>query len=142
MTMKYFYIEPEVAGEIGGNTILDPSVHPPHVDRLHYEFNIWPADGLVETFPCLCARKDVADALKSAAVTGIEYRKMEVSTTDDVADDNPDRVLPPFIWLHVVGVAGNDDFGIGPDLRFVISERSLDIARPFGLEYADIEPIA
>ena len=36
--MKYFYIQPEVAGGLGKNTVMDRSVHPPIVSRLHYEF--------------------------------------------------------------------------------------------------------
>jgi hypothetical protein len=36
--MKYFYIQPEVAGGLGKNTVMDRSVHPPIVSRLHHEF--------------------------------------------------------------------------------------------------------
>lgn len=65
---------------------------------------------------------------------------MTVSASDNLIDNFPDRPLPPFIWLHVTGTAGKDDFGVGKDHRFVISERALEIIRPFGLKYAEIEP--
>jgi hypothetical protein len=34
---KYFLIEPEVAGELGADTVMDSSVHPPRVSELHHE---------------------------------------------------------------------------------------------------------
>jgi hypothetical protein len=34
----FVYIEPEVAGGLGENTLLDVRTHPPVVTRLHYEF--------------------------------------------------------------------------------------------------------
>lgn len=36
--MKFFYIEPEVAGGFGERTRLDTTVHPPVVHELEYEF--------------------------------------------------------------------------------------------------------
>jgi hypothetical protein len=34
----YYYIESEVAGGLGGGTVLDASVHPPVVDSLEFQF--------------------------------------------------------------------------------------------------------
>lgn len=39
--MKYCVIEPEVAGGLGENTVIDQSVHPPKIARLHYNFEGW-----------------------------------------------------------------------------------------------------
>lgn len=69
--MSYFYIEPEVAGTLGEKSVYDRRVHPPRVEKLDYEFDTWPEDGLIETFPCLISGVSAADALKSGRVTGI-----------------------------------------------------------------------
>lgn len=138
--MRYFNVRPEAAGELGENSVIDPSVHPPRVDKLHYEFDVWPEDGLLETYPCLIVPTAVAQALRTANITGVEYRAMEISATEELRALFPDRALPTFVWLHVTGDGGGDDFGFGPDLGFVISERALEIIRPFGLRYAKINP--
>jgi hypothetical protein len=38
--MKYHSIEPEVAGGLGANTIMDRTVHPPVVTKLHCKVNL------------------------------------------------------------------------------------------------------
>ena len=56
----YYFIEPEVAGGWGGNTIADTSVHPPKISKLHYQFDGWLGDDLLESFPCFI----VSESLK------------------------------------------------------------------------------
>jgi hypothetical protein len=46
--MEYYYVKPFVAGEFGKNTVLDNSVHPPIVHKLHYEIDVWIGDRLDE----------------------------------------------------------------------------------------------
>lgn len=145
--MNYFFIEPEVAGGWGKNVVADVSIHPPQVRKLHYEFEGWMGDALLDTFPCVIATKEAADALASEGVTGIDYAKVEVSTSDLFRHLHPTLNLPPFVWLQIKGKAGRDDFGDycdargeRPWTRHVISDRALGIIRPFGLNHADIEP--
>ena len=46
--MKYFQLEPEVAGGFGPNSILDPKVRPPRVTKFNYEFDVWLGDPVLE----------------------------------------------------------------------------------------------
>lgn len=137
--MDYFYIEPEVSGGFGENTILDASTHPPKVERLHYKFDGWLGDVLLESFPCVIATKDAADALRAAGATGVQYADVEVSTSETFRELYPQRTLPSFQWLRISGTAGDDDFGIADDLRVVISERVVKVLEPLGIENAFIE---
>ena len=137
--MRFFYIEPEVAGGLGANTILDPSTHPPRIDHLHYEFYGWLGDALLESFPCVIATQEASDALIAASITGVESEQMEVSSTDEFQQLYPQRRLPAFRWLKVNGVAGEDDFGVTADLRIVVSEKVINILEPLGLDNALIE---
>jgi hypothetical protein len=45
--MKYFYVEPEVAGGLGERTVMDRSTHPPVVKRLHYQLEGWLGDAIL-----------------------------------------------------------------------------------------------
>lgn len=146
MTM-YFYVHPEVAGGLGADTILDRSTHPPRVDNLHYEFEGWPEDALLTSFPCLVATENATAALKESGVTGVESAPVKITTSEEFQERYPNRDLPHFLWLRVTGVAGKDDFGVYRDTqgerprnRFVLSERALNVFRRFGLNNAEIEP--
>ncbi|HKB91644.1 MAG TPA: hypothetical protein VKC60_14085 [Opitutaceae bacterium] len=63
--MKYYYIEPEVAGSLGENTVIHREVHPPRVSKLHYRFDGWLGDVLLESFPSFIVAEDVEKKLHS-----------------------------------------------------------------------------
>lgn len=72
--------------------------------------------------------------------TGVQFGNVEVSESDEFRELYPHRDLPSLNWLLMSGTPGRDDFGIADDLRLVLSERVLELLRPFGLEHALIEP--
>src|SRR5882762_5476579 len=109
--MHYFYIEPEVAGGLGPNTVMDVSVHPPIVSHLNYEFDGWFGDVLLTSFPCFIVTEDAKNKLMESAVTGACFANVEISTSGEFDDFYPGRQLPRFVWLQVTGRAGRDDFG-------------------------------
>ena len=138
--MSYFFIEPEVAGGLGHHTILDSSTHPPKIEKLHYTFDGWLGDVLLESFPCYIVTKSVGNKMLQADLTGFSFDKVETSASDEFAEFYPARVLPEFFWLKVTGKAEFDDFGVAEDLRLVISSRALELFQANGLENALIDP--
>jgi hypothetical protein len=139
--MLYFYIEPEVPGSSEGpNSIVDRSVHPPIVSRLHYEFSVWSSDVLLESFPAFIVTEDAMNKLMESGATGARFADVEVTTTYPFREFHPDLQLPRFVWLQVTGRAGRDDFGLAADHRMVISERALDVLKGLQLNGALIEP--
>jgi len=138
--MKYYYLEPEVSGGFGDNIILDTSVHPPLVIRLHFEFDGWLGDSVVASFPCFLVTEDVKKKILESDFSGMTFDHAEVTTSELFEEMQPDQKLPPFVWLKVNGEAGHDDFGIAKDYRLVVSERVLDALKPFGISNALIEP--
>ena len=138
--MHYFYIEPEVAGGEGPNSIMDRSVHPPVVRHLHYEFAGWLGDVLLEGFPAFIVTEEAKNKLMESHATGARYANVEITTTYPFDELYPGRQLPKFIWLQITGRAGRDDFGLAADLRLVLSERTLDILKGLQLNHAVIEP--
>jgi hypothetical protein len=61
---------PEVAGELGDLTLMDTSVHPPIVHRLHYVISSWSGDDIVEGFPCFMVSQQLASAIAAEELSG------------------------------------------------------------------------
>ncbi|RWQ14524.1 hypothetical protein [Mesorhizobium sp.] len=138
--MQYFYIRPDVAGGLGRNTVLDPSVHPPIVTKLHYVVEGWTGDVLVTTFPCYLVTEETQRALQNIGFSGATFAEAEVTTSEEFHEYQPGQELPPFVWLKVNGKAGRDDFGIAANYRLVISKRILDLLESLGIPFAVVEP--
>jgi len=136
---NYFQLEPEVAGGLGSDSILDTSVHPPIVSKLHYEFDGPPADDLLETSPCYIVTHRLAVAIQSSGVTGFEFADLTVSMSEQYVDLYGDDELPHFRWLKPVGSAGIDDVGYA-DRRLVVSERALAVFRECTFSNCDVLP--
>ena len=121
-------IEPEVAGGWGERTVVDTAVHPPRIRHLHYQFDGWLGDEIIESFPCLIVSQRLA-VLFPSTLTGFELAEVEISKSEEFEDLCPGRILPAFRWLKVNGTAGVDDFGVAEDNRFVISQNALETLR-------------
>jgi len=121
---------------------MDPSVHPPIVTRLHYEFDGWLGDALLESFPCWIVTMAAKDRIRSLRLTGVDFADVEVTTSGEFQDFYPNRQLPKFCWLQVKGEAGHDNFGIADDHRLVVSERALEALKDLGIARAVVEEFA
>ncbi|MCH8498306.1 MAG: hypothetical protein LAT63_07500 [Marinobacter sp.] len=135
----YFYIEPEVSGGFGDNAVVDTSVHPPRLSKLHCQFDSWLGDDLLETFPCYVVSKPLANEIGSAKLTGYTLGDVEVSKSEKFEELCPGKALPEFYWFKVTGEAGKDDFGIAEDYRLVVSERALEVLKKGKIEESDLE---
>jgi hypothetical protein len=93
--MKYFYIEPEVAGGLGKNTVMDRSIHPPIVTKLHYHFDGWLGDVLLESFPCFVITDFAKRKIQSGELTGARFDEVEVTTSEQFHELYPAKQLPP-----------------------------------------------
>jgi hypothetical protein len=140
--MTYHIVEPEVAGGWGENTVADSSTHPPRVSKLHYRFDGWLGDAILESFPCYIATEEAKRKIETIGATGVQFADVEVSVSEQFKDLYGDRQIPKFRWLQILGKAGQDDFGIlpAPDLRLVISDRILEALRQLGISHATIQP--
>lgn len=138
--MTGFYVEPEVAGGLGPNTVMDRSTHPPVVHKLHYEFDGWLGDELLETFPAFIVTDNMRSRIEAAGLTGTDFAPVEVSLSETFRELHPGRELPPFHWLKLVGQAGHDDFGAAPDGRLIVSERALKLLQSVGIANALVDP--
>jgi hypothetical protein len=138
--MKYFVVEPEVAGGLGDGTEMDASTHPPIVSRLHYQLEGWLGDVLLESYPCFIVTRGARDKLLSLIATGAHFAEVEVTKSEAFDELEPGRVIPEFLWLQPTGEAGHDDFGAAPDGRLVVSERALEALQELQFSNALVEP--
>ena len=138
--MKYFLIKPEVAGGFGEDTDVDTSGTFPDVKRLHYVFDDWFGDDLVESFPCYIITDRLKDLLEKSDETGYTLDRVKVSKSELYQDIHPGGPpLPRFHWLKITGRAGIDDFGLSTKHRLVVSERALRLLQSLQLSDCEIE---
>lgn len=140
MNSERWRVSPEVAGELGENILMDSSVHPPRVSHLHYRFEGWLGDDLLQTFPCFLASASLAEALENMGLVGIEVEQAEVSLSPEFKELYPDLSMPDFCWLKITGKNRDADFWITPDFELEISDRALNVLRKFSVAHAEIEP--
>ena len=137
--MRYFIVEPEVAGGLGEHTTIDRSMHPPVVFKLHFQLDGWLGDDLLETFPCYIISDRLREQLDKTSFSGFRISEVEFSKSEEFEDHYPNKILPAFYWLKVFGKAGVDDFGVSKDFKLVISEAVLDVLKNFKIDNCDIE---
>ena len=151
--MKYFFLESDIAGEPGGNTVLDHSKTPPTVRKLEYNFYYWFGDVLLRTYRSWIITAAAMNEIQKHGFTGAKAAEVSITKSDDFCEQNPSLILPEFVWLKVFGTAGRDDFGTGYrlnagsidlfpyDARFyelVVSERALDLLKRLGIAHASV----
>lgn len=140
--MKFYYLEPEVAGGLGDDTVIDRRVSPPRVEQLHYEFDGWSGDELLESFPCFIVTERLANEIRRLNSSGVQFADVKITQSSEFEELHPGQSLPEFEWLQVFGTAGQDDFGISSNGRLVVSEGILNTFKSFGLSHCDIAPWA
>ena len=140
--MRYFVLSPEVAAMgLGEHTVMDRSTHPPKVSHLHFDFDVWLGDDLIEAFPCFVVTTQLADEMRKHTFSGYELKAVEISTSDmfrDFQNLHPDRELPEFVWLDITGTAGTDDFGVNKEGRLVVSEDAFAVLKAAHLDNCEV----
>ncbi len=136
--MKFYVLEPEVAGELGENTVMDSSVHPPKVSCLHYELDAWLGDDLIQSFPCFLTSERLKQKIAASPLSGATFAPVELNLSPNFKDRHPSKSVPEFAWLKITGLVGKDDFGIEADGRLVVSERALDLIQHLNLKHCEI----
>ena len=138
--MRYYVLKPEVGGGFGPETtFVDRKARPPVIAKLHYEFNVWLGDPIVETVCIYIVTESVRDKIVAMRATGASFDPVVISTTYPFEEISKHRNLPAFVWLRVTGFGGHDDFGYGPsnDAYLVVSEPILDMFLESGMSHCD-----
>lgn len=135
----FFKLEPEVAGGWGTNTKFTKTPgRPTIVQSLHYRFDGWLGDDILESCLCFIVTLRLSQELRRQELSGFSLRDVEVSTSEEFVFFHPNLTLPEFRWLFVEGKAGDDDFGSDIDGRLVVSARVLETLKMMKLDHCEI----
>ncbi len=144
--MKFFALAPEVPGGFGDRTVLERDVHPPRIRYLHYVFEGWLGDQIVESFPAILVTAHLGEQLLGAGLTGIALSVIdEVETSPEFEELHGGRELPEFRRLIVSGRPFVDDFFMfdaGQGVQLTVSSRALsllDSTFPTQLDRSEVE---
>ncbi|MSS38725.1 hypothetical protein [Clostridium porci] len=103
--MKYYIIEPEVAGEIGENTVYDNydaivnEKENPIISHLHFVFDGWLGDELLEVTPCFLVSERLKKEIELKGFSGCKFEDIEISYSDEFLELYPNRNIPVFYRL-------------------------------------------
>ena len=137
----YRFIEPEVAGGLGKETVLNNNIHPPIVEKLNYEFSGWLGDDIIESFPCYIVSERLKNKIDLEKLRGVRFDNVLITKSQVFNQLYPNIELPKFYWAKINGKFGFDDFIIWDDYRMIISERAYRILKLFNVNQALFEDL-
>ncbi len=136
--MKFYFYEPEVAGDYGEHTVYAP---PDSIDvvKMHYEFAYWPQDDMLWCGYNFIGTERLRNAIEAVtpAMTGIEFGPVEISGDDQEFErvwrqGRPDSALGSWYWFKITGKPGVHDFGQNyRSVDLVVSERVIQVLKNF-----------
>ena len=152
--MELYMLEPEVAGEIGENTIYDNfddvkyRCAKPEISKLHFIFSGWLGDDIIESTPCFIVTDKLKTEIEKNELIGCEFQDVEISLSDEFIEIYPNRDIPQFKRLIPKGsvvVEGEiystwtgEDFSFSDKSYLVVSERALNILKEFNVDNCDL----
>ncbi len=135
-------IEPEVAGGLGPLTeIENNNVYPPKVLKLNYLFEGWLGDDIIEAFPCFIVTERLGLEIQRKALSGIQFDEVYISKSLEFEELYPNKKVPIFWWMKIIGSYLKDDFSLAIDYRLVISEKAFKVLQNFNVQNAEFEEI-
>ncbi|WP_278352398.1 hypothetical protein [Chryseobacterium gleum] len=137
----YKLIEPEVAGALGEQTQMDNSFFPPLIKSLHYEFEGWLGNDILESFPFYIVTEKLREEIEFEKLTGIIFDQVLISKSETFLELYPNKKLPNFYWAKINGESNKDDFFITEKNGLAISERAYSILKNYNIDQADIEDL-
>ncbi|MPQ44436.1 hypothetical protein [Clostridium tarantellae] len=156
--MYLYMLEPEVAGEIGENTIYDNfddvryKNFKPKISKLHFIFSGWLGDDILESTPCFIITDKLKIQIEKSNLIGYEFQDIEISLSDEFIEMYPNIEMPQFKRLIPKGsVIINDktytkwtgeDFSLSDKSYLVVSERVLNIINEFNIDNCDLNKLS
>ena len=136
-----YRLEPQVAGELGEATELDPSAHPPIVTAVEYVLDYPDTDDLIESFPVFLVSATLAAQLEMAELIGFVLDEAAVRPSAEYREIHGDVPHSEYRWLRLQEHGPATDAWLDGDLRLCVSERMMKVLRSHRLARCDIEPV-
>ena len=114
---------------------------PVEVTKLHYVFEGWLGDALIESTPCFLVTEKLAATIREERPIGVSFDEVEISTSPEFDELHLEPRLPNFMWLKIEGEPVKDDFALSK-LTLVASGSALAVMERHGLAHATVIPFA
>lgn len=136
--MAHYLLQPEIAGGMGENTVVNRTQIMPFVSTFHCELDGWLGDDLVESFPCFLITDTLSEALLAGNFSGFQVGDAEVTSSPKFKQMHPNRRLPRFRWLKIVGKQNSADFWIENDQSLAVSSAAYAFLKKFKLDHCQV----
>lgn len=146
--MKYYKLEPEVAGGIGKESqiIYTEEGRIKEITFLDYEFDGWLGDELLTTTPTFIVSEQLTNDIIERKLTGCIFQDMKVSVSDDFLEFHHKEELPNFKRLVPVNNINSfdeldnslQDFYAYKLRELIVSEKALSIIKEHSISHCDI----
>lgn len=137
-----YRLDPQVAGELGPDTDLDTSTHPPKVKRLEYVLDQPETDELITSFPVFLVSEQLGGRIKKAHLDGFKLAKARVRPGDNYRELYGKARHRDYRWLQITGTARRSDFWLDESFNLCVSDRAMKILEVSVLTDCEIERIA
>lgn len=155
--MKLYFLEPEVAGGHGEHTIygteqvIQTEGISGKVEYLHYEFEGWLGDDLLESTPAFIVSSKLQKELENSDFKDYKLEECLITTSDDFKKVYPNKEIPTFnrfIPLGKIEMKGENfkkwsghHFSLSPKGELVLTQEALDLLKRVSINNSYITPL-
>lgn len=155
--MILYFLEPEVSGGHGEYTIYGTEDDiategiSGKVKYLHYEFEGWLGDDLLESTPAFIVSSILETELENSDFIGYKLEECLITTSDEFKEMYPNKEIPTFsrfIPLGKIEVEGENfknwsghHFCLSPKGKLVVTQEALDFLKRVSIDNCYITPL-
>jgi len=155
--MKLYFLEPEVSGGHGEHTIygteqdIEAKGISGKVEYLHYEFEGWLGDDLLESTPAFIVSNILQTELEKSNFKDYKLEECLITTSDEFKEMYPNKEIPTFnrfIPLGKIEVEGEkfknwsgNHFCLSPKGELVVTQEALDLLKRVSIDHTYITPL-
>lgn len=132
--MRFYKLEPEIAGEIGDNSIIQyENGKISKIKYLEFRFTDWLGDELISTHPCYIITENLKEEILLNKLRGIQFQNILISFSDEFFELNDSTVIPNFVQIICENKyeEKNDviiqDFYVNEYKELIVSENALNV---------------
>lgn len=150
--MELYLLEPEVSGGHGVRTEYEINKEArPKVLYLHYEFDGWLGDELLESTPCFIISKELDNKLSKLFKNDYITEDCLITKSEEFEEFSPYKDLPEFIRFIPLGAVKVVDglfsnwsrhhFCLSQREELVVTNEALKVLKQLKIDNCDITPL-
>ncbi|KGR89403.1 hypothetical protein [Lysinibacillus odysseyi] len=155
--MILYFLEPEVSGGHGEYTIYGTEEEMTikgisgKLKYLHYEFEGWLGDDLLESTPTFIVSSKLGTELENSDFIDYKLEECLITTSDEFIDMYPNKEIPAFSRFIPLGKIEVEEenfknwsghhFCLSPKGELVVTQEALDFLNRFSIDNCFITPL-